>query len=391
MTLEELMERRSQIDEELNTIMQKLDAEPAEGEERESTEELEQKSAELMEERQNILADIEKAEAAIAEEKRAMEDVITKTEIKEIEKREETKMTDMEIRNSEAYVNAYAEYLKSGEDAECRSLLTENASGTIPVPEMVYDIVKTAWEREGITARVRKAYIKGNLKVGFEISGSDATVHTEGGGAVSEETLVLGTVELVPKSIKKWISISDEALDLRGEAFIRYIYDELTYRIAKKAADELIAKIQACGTVSTTTQVGVPKLTASTVGVGTVAAAMALLSDEAANPVVIINKATWGTFKAAQYANGFDADPFEGLPVLFNNTITAASAATTGVTYAIVGDLEQGALMNFPNGEGIDFKVDELSQAEYDLVRIIGREFVGIDVVAPNAFVKITK
>ena len=47
--------------------------------------------------------------------------------------------------------------------------------------------------------------------------------------------------------------------------------------------------------------------------------------------------------------------------------------------------------MNFPNGEGIDIKVDDLSQAEYDLVRVIGREFVGIGVVANNAFVRITK
>ena len=390
MSMDEMKERLTAIDAELSGIVAQIE-EPVEGEERANTEELEARSNELMEERQNILADIEKAEAAIAEEKRAMEDVIAKTEVIELEKREDNKMTDMEIRNSNEYINAYAEYIKSGEDAECRSLLTENASGTIPVPELVYDIVKTAWERDGITARVRKAYVQGNLKVGFEISGSDATVHTEGGGAVSEETLVLGTVELVPKSIKKWISISDEALDLRGEAFLRYIYDELTYRIAKKAADELIAKIKACGTVSTTTSVAVPVIAATTVGVGTVAQAMAQLSDEAANPVVMMNKATWGTFKAAQYANGFDADPFEGLPVLFNNTITSFTAATTGVPYAIVGDLEQGALMNFPNGEGIDFKVDDLSQAEYDLVRIIGREFVGIGVVAPNAFVKITK
>lgn len=392
MTIEELKERLASIDEELNAIMAELD-EPVEepgDEERASTEELETRSSALMEERQNILDEIEKAEKALEEEKRAMENVIANKEVIEIEKREENKMTDMEMRNTKEYINAYAEYLKTGDDTECRSLLTENVSGTVAVPELVYDITKTAWEREGITARVRKAYIKGNLKVGFELSAGDATWHTEG-QQVTEESLVLGTVELVPKSIKKWVSISDEAMDLRGEAFIQYIYDELTYKIAKKAADQLIAEIQACGTVSTTTQVGVPKLTASTVGVGTVAAAMALLSDEAANPVVIMNKATWGTFKAAQYANGFDADPFEGLPVLFNNTLTAASAATTGVTYAIVGDLEQGALMNFPNGEGIDFKVDDLSQADYDLVRIIGREFVGIGVVAPNAFVKITK
>lgn len=385
MTLEELRDKLTAIDGELEEVRAKLDDPEIE------VDELETRSNELLEERQNILADIEKAEAAIEEEKRAMEDVIAQKETIEIEKREEPKMTDMEIRNSQAYIDAYAEYLKTEDDAECRALLTENVSGTIPVPELVYDIVKTAWAKEGIVARVKKAYVQGNLKVGFEISATGATVHTEGDGYVSEETLVLGTVNIIPKSIKKWISISDEALDLRGEAFLRYIYDELAYQIAKKAADEVIAKIEACGTVSTTTCVGVPKITSTTVGVGLVAQAMGQLSDEAANPVVMMNKATWSQFKAAQYAGNFDVDPFEGLPVVFNNTITAFSAATTGVTYAIVGDLEQGALLNFPNGEGIDFKVDDLSQAEYDLVRIIGREFVGIGVVAPGAFVKIVK
>lgn len=396
MTLDELKERLAAIDEELTSIVAALD-EPAEedvveeeGVERASTEELETRSTALMEERQNILAEIEKAEAAIAEEKRAMEDVITNVETEVIEKREETKMADIEIRNTNEYINAYAEYLKTGDDSECRALLTENASGTIPVPELVYDIVKTAWEKDGIVSRVKKAYIKGNLKVGFEISATGATIHTEG-AEVSEETLVLGTVELVPKSIKKWVSISDEALDLSGEPFLQYLYDELAYQIAKKAADELIVKINACGTVSTTTCVAVPKIASTTIGVGLVAQAMAELSDEAADPVVMMNKKTWGAFKAAQAANGYAYDPFEGLPVVFNNTIKSFSVATAGDTYAIVGDLEQGALMNFPNGEGIDFKVDNLSQAEYDLVRVIGREFVGIGVVAPDAFCKITK
>ena len=305
--------------------------------------------------------------------------------------KDERKVTTMEVRNTPEYVNAYAEYIKSGKDAECRSLLTENVSGAVPIPEFVYDIVKTAWEREGIMALVRKSYLKGNLKVGFEISGDDATVHTEGAAAVSEENLVLGTVTLVPASIKKWISISDEVYDLRGEAFLRYIYDELTYRIAKKAADQLVAKIEACGTVSTTTCPGVPKLQAASAALGTVAGAMALLSDEAANPAVIMNKATWGTFKALQASGNFGYDPFEGLPVLFNNTITAYAAATTGVTYAIVGDLGHGALANFPNGEGIDFKFDEMTEMTKDLIRVLGRQYVGLGVVAPNAFVKITK
>ena len=311
----------------------------------------------------------------------------------EIEKVEERKMTDMEVRNSKEYIDAYAEYVKNGKDAECRALLTENATnGTVPVPEFVYDIVKTAWEKEGIMALVRKSYLKGNLKVGFEISGSDAAIHTEGSAdPVSEEELILGTVQLIPQSIKKWISISDEVYDLRGEEFLRYIYDELAYRIAKKCADELIAKIEACGTVSTTTCVGVPVVTAASVAQGTIASAMALLSDEANNPVVMMNKATWAQFKAVQYAGNFNADPFENLPVVFNNTITAFSVATTGDTYAIVGDLGEGALANFPNGDEIEFKFDDKGQMKKDLIDVLGRRYVALAPVAPNAFVKIQK
>ena len=117
-------------------------------------------------------------------------------------------MSDKEIRNSKAYIDAYAEYVKTGKDEEVRALLTENVStGTVPVPDFVYDVVKTAWDKEGIMARVRKSYLKGNLKVGFEIEGDDAAIHTEGSGAVNEENLVLGVVDLVPETIKKWVNL----------------------------------------------------------------------------------------------------------------------------------------------------------------------------------------
>ena len=57
----------------------------------------------------------------------------------------------------------------------------------------------------------------------------------------------------------------------------------------------------------------------------------------------------------------------------------------------IVGDLEQGALMNFPSGQDITFKLDDMTLATSDLVRVIGRMFVAEGVVAPGAFVKVTK
>lgn len=299
-------------------------------------------------------------------------------------------MTNMEVRNTAEYVDAFAEYIKSENDAECRALLTENVSGSVPVPTVVEDIVRHAWENEGIMSQVRKTFIKGNLKVGFEISGTDAAFHTEGGEAVAEETLVLGVVTIQPKSIKKWISISDEVYDLRGEAFLQYIYEELAYRIAKKAADEVIVQIEACGTVSTTTCVGVPKVVQASIAQGTVVTALGQLSDEVNNPAIIINKQTYAAFKGVQYGGNYSTDIFEGCKVIFNNTVKAYSAATTGETYAIVGDLG-GVTANFPNGQGIDFKFDEMSKKKEDLVEILGREYVGIGVTQPGAFVKITK
>ena len=340
-------------------------------------------------------AELKKIAAEAQEERKAVaEGTVAIEETKEVIM-EERKMTNSEVVKSAEYRDAFKKYILTGKDEECRALLTENvATGVVPVPELVYDIVKNAWEKEGIMALVKKTYLKGNLKVGFEISADGAVIHTEGADAPSQEKLVLGIVELVPASIKKWITISDEVVDMDSGAFIQYVYDELTYQIAKKAADTLIAKIEACGTVSTNTpsvNVAVPVITEATIALNTIANAIAQLSDQAANPVIVMNKATFAAFKAVQAAGSYGYDPFEGLPVQFNSTIKAYSVATTGDTYAIVGDFGEGAIANFPNGEEITIKYDDLSLAEADLVKLVGRQYVGLEVVGPKAFVKIQK
>ena len=310
-----------------------------------------------------------------------------------IEARKDNNMGEnkIEVRNTKKYIDAFAEYIKTENDKECRSLLTENVSGDVPVPEFVYDVVKTAWENEEIMSLVRHTYIKGNLKVGFEISASDAVVHTEGDEAISEEELVLGTVTLVPASIKKFITISDEVMDMRGEEFLRYIYDELTHKIAKKAADALLAIIAASPTTSTATAPAVPAIDVAAIAIDTIANAIGNLSDEASNPVIVMNKLTWSAFKAVQYANGFSVDPFEGIRVVFNDSLKSFTAASDGDVFAIVGDFGHGAIANFPNGDDIKFKFDDTSLAEADLIKIIGRKYVALGVVAPNAFVNLKK
>lgn len=350
----------------------------------------------------------EKELNAIAEERKAL--VVRKAEIeaeeraaqkleqnpaagKEIdpENRKEQKMEIKELRNTPEYIDAFAQAIK-GDDSALRSILTENATnGEVPIPTIAEERIRTAWETDEILNRVGKTYVKGNLKIGFEISGSDAVIHLEGADAPDEEELHLGIVTLIPQSIKKWITVSDESLDMKSEEFIDYIYDELGHRIAKAAADIVVAKIAALPQTSTATAPYAAKITFAP-SATTMVNAVANLSDEATNNVAIMNKLTWADFKSITTGDGYPLqDPFAGLVVLFNNSLKAYSAAAEGEVYAIVGDLASGFRANFPNGEEIKIKMDDLSLAEADLVKFIGRKNVALEAVAPGRFTLIAK
>ena len=372
--MEELKKIESRMAE-INTELESADEERMTALETEVAE-LEARKVELIEERKKEVAEV----------------IETGAEIEKLEEREKP-MTIEEIRNSKEYVNAFAEYIKTGKDEEVRMLLSTNATNSgayVPVPSIVEGRIRTAWAKLGIMELINKTFVKGNLKVGFELSADGALIHNEGAAANNEEALTIGVVELKPVSIKKWITISDEAMDMSGEEFLFYIYDEITYRIAKKAQEELLAKITAASTSATSTAVSVAEVDDGAPTVGVVAECLGKLSDEAANPVIVMNKGTWSQFKAAQYAASYAVDPFEGLPVYFDNTIPAySSTATTGV-WLIVGDFNRGAQANFPAGEEITLKFDDLSLAEKDLVKIVGREYVGLGLVSDKCFCRVT-
>lgn len=371
MTIEELEARQDAIVAELDNPEADLDA--LENEARSIKEEIEARKAE----------EAKKAEIR----KTAANDGVVVKKFEEGKKTMKT-MTNEEVRASKEYVDAYAKYIKTGEDAECRSLLTENVTGAVPVPVLVDSIVRTAWDNEQILSRVRKTYFRGNLKVSFEISATGAVVHTEGQDAPDEENLVLGIVTMIPANIKKWIRISDEAVTMGGEAFLRYVYDELVYQIAKKLAADIIADIKNAPQTSNSVPT-VAKITEAP-AVTTVSKAFANLSDEATNNVIIMNKLTYADFIAAQAAGAFAFDPFNGLTVLFNNSLKAYSAAASGEVYMIVGDLS-GVQANFPEGDGIVLKYDDLTEAEADMVKIVGRQYVAHALTASGRFCVVAK
>lgn len=384
--MKEILDQLSEVEERANGL-----SPLAETAEQTEIDAREKELAEIAEQR----TDLEAKKAALEAEERAAKKLADNpnagTEVK-IENRGEEKTMEKEFRNSPEYIDALARSIKTGDMTELRSILTENAvDGEVPIPDFAEERIRTAWDSDEILNRVGKTYVKGNLKIGFEISGTDAVIHVEGAEAPSEEELHLGVVSLIPQSLKKWITVSDEVLDMKSQEFLDYIYDEIGHRIAKLAADIVVAKIIALPTTSTSTApaAAVLKMDPSAI---TVVNAVALLSDEATNNVAIMNKLTWAAFKSITTGDGYPLqDPFNGLPVLFNNTLPAITAASEDDVYMIVGDLANGFRANFPNGEEIRIKMDDLSLAEQDLVKFVGRKYVALEAVAPFRFTNVTK
>ena len=368
MTREEIMNLGF---EELETRAAAIAAETAEAD----ADQLEALNAEL-----DAIEERKKALKIEVEERKKAAEAVAAGAGKEVRKGKEVEtMTNKEIRNTPQYIEAFAKYIKTGKDAECRALLTENADdGVVPVPELVEIRVRQAWENDKIFSRVSKTFVRGNLKVGFEISASDASVHAEGADAPAEEELVLGIVNMVPEYIKKWIAPSDKVLAMGAEEFLAYIYDELTYKIIKKAADLVVAAITSAPASSTSSAVGVAQIE-SEVDAAAIIDAIAELGDEAQNNVFIASGSTIAAVKKAALTANYAFDPFQGLEVI----------AKDGVTGAIVGDLA-GVQANLPEGDSVRFIFDEYTLAEADLVKIVGKLLAAIAVVGPKMFAYIT-
>ena len=353
---------------------------------REASEEiLAELSAELdmIEERKNII----KAEA---EEKRAAMEAVLEGEGEVIEevKEEERTMTDVkEIRKSAEYLDAWVEYQKGRANEEQRTLLTQNAqeNGTIAVPTYVEDRINTAWESNEIVRRAKKSYFKGNLKVGYEVSAEGAQWHQEGDEAITEENLVINFVELVGQTAKKMVRLSTEVMDMKSTEFVDYVVDEIEHQLAKTIGDKMantaIGSISIPdGRVSAITAAGSALTTADIIS------AEGMLAGDA-NPVLITTRANAAALKAATLSAGYGYDPYDGMDVVY---VDSAALTDRGhPALGIVADLSAWQF-NFPNGDQPTFVFDEYTEAAADIVRVIGRVLVGMDVVAPQKTVVIT-
>lgn len=354
-----------------------------------TTEEIEARANEL----EVIKAELEARELKAAEEAEARKAVENGAgEIKEEHKQEEKRMEISEIRNSPEYLEGYANYLRTGNDNECRTvLLTKNApaSGQLPVPDMVEDTIKTAWEKNEFLNKIKKTYFRGNLRVPFELSATGAWKHVEGTTGMTEEEITIGIVQLVPHNVKKLCRVTDECVAMGGEEFIRYIYDEVTYQILKELVAEIIENIDDLGTSNGASAIGIPKVKVAP-GVMVLANAATNLSEEAEDLCVVMNRLTEAKFNTAYASGQFAINPFDGFTKVYTSALPAYDSANENDMYALVGDLK-AIQANYPEGEGIVIKWDDMSEAEDDIVKIVGRQYTGFGVTAPGRLVKLTK
>lgn len=321
------------------------------------------------------------------EERKKAAEAVANGAGKEIEERKEKTMTDREFRSTPEYIDAYVAYVKSGYDVkefEKRMpdsgggesiIYSANAtSGSIAVPVYVEDRINAAWENNELMRRVRRTYLPGNVKVGVEVSSDGAVVHTEGAEAISAEALEIGFVNLVPEYIKKMVKVSHTALELTGTAFLDYLYDEIEYQIVKKAAEEVLAAVHNSAYMQTYHYTGTTITTADIIN------AEGMFTGDA-NPVLVISRANAAALKAAALSAGYAYDPFDGLDVIYNTDAHAAE-------YTLLLD-PQAVQCNFPNGGEPKFIFDEFTEADSNVVRIIGRLMMAAGLVRTGAAVQI--
>lgn len=314
--------------------------------------------------------------------------VITKAEEKE-------KRTLESVRSSNEYVEAFANYIKTGKDKECRALLTDlvDDGGTVPVPTVIDEFINTAWERANLVSRVRRTSIKGTAVYPFEYSATPAEVHEEGTQHPEEETLVLGKVSVEPAMLKKWITVSDEVIELKGQAFLDYIYDEIEFRILELADAQVVAAIKAAPASATTSAAGVRELTVSNYDAFTIFGALATLAAGATNPVAIMSKKVYfNYFMSLADLSGrpiYNVVSENGRPTYFINGVEVIFDNSLADDEIIVGDLS-GVVMNLPNNREVTFVTDPYSLAEDDLIKIVGKMYAGFGVVRDGYFCKVT-
>lgn len=365
------------------------------------------KEAEAIEEENKDLEE-QRSTFKAQEERMSLSSNLTKTKIEE--RKDQMEIND--VLNSKEYEQLYADMIRGKVDEkEVRSFLKRTdpdpglstATTNIPVPVIMQGFVETAWYQYGKFSRlVSESFEPAIIKIPVEAEASGASWHTESGDAPAEEYITLSQILLQPKTIKKWISLTTELMAMASADFLRYVADELVYRVVLALDEAIINRTDLNGegvigiignanTESVSAQLDfnvINEAVSELVTFEDLVIAMNPktffknfmgLTDQVGNPIF---RVVHDNENRAQYY-------LSGYRVEFTQALPAYEDADPGDAYAVVGNFRRGYRLNYPEGRNVITLVDPYTKAPEDLVRMIGRLYVAGNVVKPKHFVEL--
>jgi HK97 family phage major capsid protein len=406
----EVAERRNQIVDEINE--KKEEFENSDTEKREEllneVEELTKEADSLEEENKDL--EEQRSTFKAQEERMSLAKNLEKTAIEERKSQMENTTNVLE---SKEYNQLYADMIRGKVDEkEVRSFLVKRddptaglstATPNVPIPVIMQGFVETAWYEYGKFSRlVSETFEPAILKIPVETSATGASWHTEGGDAPNEETITLGQIILQPKMIKKWISLTDELMAMSAEDFLRYVSDELVYRVILALDEAIINRtdVNGEGVIGIAGNANTESVSAPiSFNVINEAISNLVTFDDL---VVAVNPETF--FKNFMGLTDQVGNPIfrvvhdnenrpqyylSGYRVEFTQALSAYDSADPAEVYAIIGNFRRGYRLNYPQGRNVITLVDPYTLATQDLVRMIGRLYVAGNVVKPKHFVEL--
>ena len=344
------------------------------------------------------IAELEETRTKFEEQEKRMS-LVKNVETEKVEARNEK----TPIESTPAYAEAWKRSIITGDDKEVRALTT--TTDNVPIPTIMQGYVETAWEKYGKFSRlVSNVSIKGYMSIPVELTATGAAWHAEGAEAPNEEALTFGEILLQPKMIKKWITTTDELEALAPEEFMRYLADELVYRVIFELDEAIIRGnndangkgvvgiIGNANTVQFAQELGFNAINVAVAELATfdnLTVAMNPrtffnnvmgLTDTTERPIYQI--ATDNTGKPQYYING--------LRVEFTNAIDAYDDVAAGGAWAVVGDFK-GYKLNRPEGEAVKLIHDPYSLAEQDKQKYVARLFAAGNVTKLGYFAQLNK
>lgn len=408
-------ERMTEVAERRNAIVDEIASkkEEFENSDTDKREELLNDVEELTKEADSIdeeIKDLEEQRSTFKAQEERMSLSANLTKVKIEERKNQMEIND--VLNSKEYEQLYADMIRGKVDErEVRNFLKRDdptpglstATTNIPIPVIMQGFVETAWYQYGKFSRlVGESFEPAIIKIPVEAEASGAAWHTESGDPPAEENITLSQILLQPKTLKKWISLTTELMAMASADFLRYVADELVYRVILALDEAIINRtdlngegvIGIVGNANTETLSAALDFNVINEAVSELVTFEDLviamnpktffknfmgLTDQVGNPIF---RVVHDNENRAQYY-------LSGYRVEFTQALPAYEDADPGDSYAVVGNFRRGYRLNYPEGRNVITLVDPYTKAPEDLVRMIGRLYVAGNVVKPKHFVEL--